>query len=248
MKKLRLMLFAIGIVAGAGTSGFCDDTASVEKEKDSVVSVPLVTVPVTEVQSLPPVDQFKRFSVEQKKHLKTLAITNALYAGGFALFRGLVIPRSKTVEGTSESLKLMPLSVLSAAMMYSSLPMSIVASRKAEKNYELYYEEGPRNLSIPLLFIGGGAFLGSVGCSYVMTVNDYRDNHEVDGTYTKFEKPFFGLLDAGTIIWAGTNLYSLIYVAVLGKKAKSKTSLADAIELSPWNCNGANGVIVSWKF
>lgn len=288
MRNSLVMLFAIGIASGVGTSGFCDDIASVAKDSavsasqliepvthDSAVSAPQVIVPVTKDSAvkttqviapvtkdsavsipatvtkdnvLPSVDRFNRFSVEQKKYLKTLVITNVLYAAGFGLYNGVVIPRSKKAEGTTETLKLMPISVLSAAMMYASLPMSVVASRKAGRNYELYYKESSRSLTLPLLFVGCGAFLGAVGVSYAMTINDYRDNNEIDGSSTKYETPAYLLLRAGTIAWAGTNLYSLIRVAVLGKKAKSKSLIADAVELSPWFCKGAGGAMVSWKF
>jgi hypothetical protein len=98
------------------------------------------------------------------------------------------------------------------------------------------------------LFVGCGAFLGAVGLSYATAINDYRDNHESDGSYTKYNRPFYLLLGAGTISWECTNLYSLIRVAVLGKKAKSKSSIADAVELSPLFCKGASGAMVSWKF
>ncbi len=248
MKKLLLMMLTTGIVSGFGTNGFCGDEAPVAK--DSAVSVPLVTAPELVVDSLPVVDRFTMFSVDQKKYLKTLAITNAIYASGFGLLYGLLPQRAKKVEGRgqTEGLKLLPLTVLSEAMMFVSLPMSVAASRRAERNYELYYKEGPRNLTFPFLFVGGAAFLGATALSYVQTGNDFRDNNEMDNSYTKYATPATVCFATSTIIWAGTNLYSLIYVAALGKKAKSKTSLVDAIELNPWNCNGANGMMVSWMF
>jgi type IV secretory pathway VirB6-like protein len=199
------------------------------------------------VAQVPP-DKIESFSVLQKKYLKTIIITNLLYAAGFGLYRGVVIPRSKEIETTVETLKLMPLSVLSGAMMYVSLPMSVVTSYKARSNYTHYYKDWPRNFTIPLLAVGIGAFVGAAGLSYWQIYSDYRDNNKIDDSYVKYNDVLYGCIDVGTITWIGTNLYSLVYIAVLGNMAEKKSPPRVSLNVAPFRIHGANGMALLCEF
>jgi hypothetical protein len=193
-------------------------------------------------------DKFTSFSVLQKKYLKTVIITNVMYAAGFGLYRGVVIPRYRKVDGIMETMKLMPLSILSGAMMYVSLPMSTVTSYRARSNYDHYFIEKPRNFTVPLLAIGIGSFIGMAGVNYWQMYSDFRDNNEFDNSYKKYDKPMYALLDAGTITWIGANLYSLGYVVFLGNKAANKKPPAVACSVAPFRIHEANGMAFLCEF
>ena len=229
---------------------------SIASENDSIVTPApdRVSPPtaVSTVTSLPVTDTLAAFSVLQKKHLKTAIVTNALYAGGLGLYYGVVLPRSTRAEGTVDALKLMPLTYLSVGMMYASVPICVVSSHKAKKNYEYYYKSAPRNLTLPLTFTGAGFHIGAVGIAAWELIADYRDNHEIDQSYNKYSNLSNGLLAAGLITFAGTNLYALTYNIILGKKAKgSSTATADSagsVSLAPMRYGDANGLLLTWNF
>ena len=225
-----------------------NDSTAATSPPDTVVQSDTVAQPatITPVDSLSAADAYAAFSVRQKKHLKTAIICNAIYAGGMGLLYGVVVPRTAEAETTTDQLKLLPLSLLSAAMMYASLPISIVNSHRAKKNYAYYYKTAPRNITLPLTFTGVGCLLGASTVSVYTTINDYRDNDEIDGSYDKYTNVITGLAITGSAIWAGTNIYALVYTIVLGEKAKRHA--APPVTLAPFRCDDANGCLLTWDF
>jgi hypothetical protein len=193
-------------------------------------------------------DRLGSFSVLQEKYLRTVIITNALYAAGFGLYHGVVMPRSKEIgDDMGGSMKLLPLSLLTTLMMYASLPMSAVTSYKARNNYSRYYNEKPRNFAMPLLCVGIGLSIGAVGVSYWQMFKDYRDNNESDGSYTKYDGLVNGLMNASTIAWAAPNIYSLVYIIALRNKAE-KNSLNTSFQIVPFRHGNADGLMLSFEF
>ena len=228
---------------------YSSDTLSIASEKKLITPPPDVTL--TDTYSTFKPDKFSSFSVVQKKCLRRVIFTNALFAAGYGLYRGVLVPRSKEIGGDmEESLKLMPLSLLSSAMIYVSLPMSTVASYKARNNYNRYYKEKPRNLTIPLLAGGLAIGLGASGISMWQIVKDIQDNNEYDGSYDKYTDVVNGLMDICLITWGGANIYSLVYVIVLGKKAEKHTQnkQENTFHITPFHYRDANGLMLSCEF
>jgi len=189
------------------------------------------------------------FSVLHKKYIKTSIITNVLYAGGFGLWQGVVLPRSENTEDDMDMVKLMPLSYLSLGMMYASLPIAVVSSHRAQKNYEYYHKTSPRNLTLPLTYASAALSIGSFGIGMWRMYSDYRDNHEIDESYSKYENVEAAIFTAGLIGFAGTNLYSLVYTIILGEKAKQRcAATAGSLTLSPIRHGDANGLMLTWSF
>ncbi|MBN1577148.1 MAG: hypothetical protein JW913_11385 [Chitinispirillaceae bacterium] len=219
-------------------------------QKHAVIALPSA-VPAATGDATSQPDKLGSFSVLQKKYLRTVIITNALYAAGFGLYHGVVMPRSKEIgDDMGESMKLLPLNLLTTLMMYASLPMSAVTSYKARNNYSRYYNEKPRNFAMPLLGVGIGLSIGAVGVAYWRMFKDYRDNSENDGSYDKYGDLVDGLMNASTIAWAAPNLYSLVYIVVLGKKAEKNTlkTQGRAFQIVPFRCRGADGLMLSCEF
>ena len=228
---------------------YSSDSSSTSSEKNLITPSPIVSKD-TKKEYAP--DKFDAFSVIQKQCLKRVIFMNGLYAAGYGLLRGVVIPRAAKLDDDdiTGSLKLMPLNFLSAAMMYVSLPMSTVASYKARNNYSHYYKEKTRNLTIPFLATGAALGIMASGISIGITVKDFRDNNEVDGSYNKYTDLMSGTLDAALLTWGGANVYSLIYIIVLGKKAEKNklNTKQNAFHIAPFHLRDANGLMLSSTF
>ncbi|MBN1757719.1 MAG: hypothetical protein JW863_05350 [Chitinispirillaceae bacterium] len=240
-----LTLVAIALVCRhAVASGNDSATATPPPDTAGVY----VTEAVTGSIAIP--DTLAAFSVLQKKYLKTAIITNSIYAGGMGLLYGVVMPRMAKADGVTEQLKLLPLNYLAMGMLYASLPIGIVSSHRAEKNYRYYYKSAPRNISLPLTFTGAGFHIGSFGVSIWQILADYRDNHEMDGSYSKYGDVSLALFNAGLITFACTNLYSLAYTIILGEKANRHpdTTANASIHLAPLRYGDANGFLLAWDF
>lgn len=232
------MAVMCGLVAFASGS---DSIAAIREQQALLTDVP----GTADSTSIP--DTYTSFSVLQKKYLKTVIITNLLYAGGLGLNWGVVHPQMQKAEGTMDQLKVMPLSLLSVGMMYASIPISAVAANRTKRNYSRYYKESPRNFTMPLMFAGVGCYVGAVGITYWQLIKDYQDNKEFDGSYGKYGKAAGVLMDAGMITWFGTNLYSLAYVIILGEKAK-KREVQTSLTIVPFRYGNANGCMLTFMF
>ena len=243
MKSSRY--FAIFIVLCAGFRIFASENDSAAIQVPDAIPTPAAAA-VADSIAVP--DTLAAFSVLQKKYLKTSIITNVLYTGGFGLLYGVVFPRMSKVEdgNTMGILKLLPLEYLAMGMMYASVPVSVVSSHRAKKNYEYYYKTAPRNITLPLTFASAGLHVGSVGVSIWNGIADYRDNHEIDQSYNKYAKLTVNLFTAGLITFAGTNLYALVYTVILGKKAEQRS--AASVHLSPLRYGDADGCLITWDF
>ena len=249
MKSFRLFSFVTVVFAGFGTIASGNDS-TVTLLPDAAQSSAAVAVS----DSIAVPDTFVAFSVLQKKYLKTCIVTNVLYAGGFGLLYGVVVPRSeKAGDDIMDNLKLLPLNYLAVGMMYASLPVSIVSSHRAKKNYEYYYKTAPQNITLPMTFTGAGLSIAAVGSSAWQMTADYRDNREMDGSYNKYGKLTMGFLTAGLVTFWGTNLYALAYTVILGEKAK-RHSVAPAaatessLYITPMRYGDANGCLLTWNF
>ena len=234
--KATALLCSLGAVAW-GT----DSITTIHKQHALAADVP----GTADSTAIP--DTYASFSVLQKKYLKTAIITNLLYAAGLGLNWGVVYPQLQKAEEPMEQLKVMPLSLLSTLMMYASLPMSVVTTRRAQKNYQYYYKSAPRNFTFPLLFTGVGLYMGASAVNIWRVIADYRDNHEFDQSYKKYLNLMNNLADAGSLTWAVTNLYSLVYIIVLGKKAEKHTT-ATSFQIVPFSNGGANGCMLTCEF
>jgi len=244
---IALRILTLVIIALVCRHAFAseNDSATVMQPPDTAGAA--ATVSVTDSIAIP--DTLAAFSVLQKKYVKTAIVTNVLYAGGLGIFYGVVVPRSAKVEGMVDGLKLLPLNYLSVGMMYASLPICVVSSHRAKKNYEYYYKSAPRNLTLPLTFTGAGFHIAAFGISAWQMTADYRDNHEMDGSYDKYGDVSMGLLAAGLITFAGTNLYGLVYNIILGEKAKRPADdSAGSVSLAPMRYGDANGCLLTWNF
>ena len=118
MKTLNCFSKGMAVVCGLVAFASGSDSIAAIREQQAL----LTDVPGTaDSTSIP--DTYTSFSVLQKKYLKTIIITNLLYAGGLGLNWGVVYPQMQKAEGTMEQLKVLPLSLLSVGMMYASVPM-----------------------------------------------------------------------------------------------------------------------------
>lgn len=241
--KVSRFLSVISIVfAGMCTVAFGNDS-TVTAAPDSLKSPAALTV----ADSITAPDALVSFSVMNKKYLKKAIITNLLYLGGFGLFQGVVVPGLNRADNTDQ-FKWAPLNCLSIGMMYASLPINVISSYRARNNYKYYYKTAPTNLTLPIIFIGAGLCIGSVGGNLWNTISDYRDNKETDQSYNKYGKLSSGLFTAGLITLAGSNLYSLVYTIILGEKAKQHTTSETAsLQLAPMRYGDANGCILTWN-
>jgi hypothetical protein len=194
-------------------------------------------------------DALVSFSAINKKYLKKSIITNVLYLGGFGLFRGVVNPGFNRADNVMDQLKWYPLAYLSLGMMYASLPINVLSSYRARSNYKYYYKTAPTNFALPIIFTGAGLCIVSAGGTFWNIISDYRDNKEVDGSYNKYGKLSSGLLTAGLITFAGSNLYSLVYTVMLGEKAKQHSApTTTSLQIAPMRYGNANGAILTWNF
>ena len=264
MKLFRCCTIAAIVFFCSNTFASENDSTVATPPSDTVVQSDTVaqsdtlaqSATVSPVDSLSAAEAFAAFSVRQKKYLKTSIITNVLYAGGFGIYYGVVLPRSNMVNFNSmDVLKLMPLTYLSVGMMYASLPIGIVSSHRAKKNYEYYYKTAPRNITLPLTFTGAGLSICAGGVQAYNLVKDYRDNNEIDGSYSKYQKAATALLTSGLVTFAGTNLYALAYNIILGEKAKRRSSSGSgksvsskSVSLAPFRLDDANGCLLTWNF
>jgi hypothetical protein len=245
MKVTRFLSVISIVLAGMCTATLGNDsTATVMSDSLN----PQATLTVADSITAP--DAFVSFTAMNKKYLKKSIITNVLYAGGFGLFYGVVIPGvNRAGKGGMEQFKWLPLNVLSVGMMYASLPINVLSSYKARNNYKYYYKTTPMNLTLPIIFTGAGLCIGSAGFTFWNTIADYRDNKEFDQSYNKYGKLSTGLLTAGFITFAGSNLYSLAYTIILGEKAKQHSSSeTTSLQLAPMRYGDANGCMLTWNF
>lgn len=236
--------FIIGIVMSA-----CCTLVAEDAEMHSL-NVPDQKTTVTEIQHVnisDGADRYRSFMELQEKYLKTVVVGNVLYLGGLVLSEGVVRPRMGQGNGIMSSVKLLPLSVLSGAMMYASLPMSMAASLNAQKNFIYYFKNSPKNYVKPL-FIGGCCLMGcAVVLAYLNIVKDYQDNYETDNSYTRYNKPFSLFSTAGAIAWSGTNLYSLIWVGRLPRKVL-RQDLSEGLTFTPFHHYDGNGLMLTLTF
>jgi hypothetical protein len=243
MKVSRFLSTIFLVFAGFTASSGNDSTAT--SKPDSLKLPTKLTV----ADSITAPDALASFSAINKKYLKKSIITNVLYLGGFVLNQGVVMPGMEKSDKMTDQLKWMPLSILSAGMMYASLPINVLSSYRARSNYKFYYKTAPTNLSLPIIFTGAGLCIGAVGCAYWNTFSDYRDNKAIDGSYNKYGKLTMGLLNTGLITFAGANLYSLAYTIILGEKAKQNSAPSTAsLQIAPMRYGNANGGILTWNF
>lgn len=246
MMVSRLIYCTVIAVTGFGTVASGSD--STETPAPDSARLP-AAVAIADSTAVP--DTLAAFSVLNRKYIKTTIITNVLYAAGFGLLYGAVMPRSRKLESDDAmgSLKLLPLNLLAVGMMYASVPISVVSSHRAKKNYAYYYKTPPRNISLPLTFASAGQHVVAAGISYWLIIKDYRDNNEIDGSYNTNVNPTMGLLTSGLITFGCTNLYSLVYTVILGKKAEENSAATTAsLHLAPFRYGDANGCMLTWDF
>lgn len=245
MKVSRSLSFVFIALTGLYTVVFGNDS-TVITTKDSLKSPASLTV----ADSITAPDAFVSFSAMNKKYLKKSIITNVLYAGGFGLLFGVVLPGIEKEETSMDQLKWAPLNYLSVGMMYASLPINVISSYKARRNYMYYYKTAPTNLTLPIMCTGAGLCIGAAGSTLWSSIADYRDNKELDGSYNKYNKLTMGLFTSGLITFAGSNLYALAYTIILGEKAKqhSASTTSSSLYLAPMRYGDANGGMLTWNF
>jgi hypothetical protein len=244
MKVSRFLTVISIVLAGMYTAASGNDSTSTAVP-DSLKSPTKLIV----ADSIAVPDAFVSFSAMNKKYLKKAIITNILYLGGFGLYQGVVIPGINKADNTADQLKWAPLSYLSVGMMYASIPINVISSCRARNNYKYYYKTAPTNFTLPIMFMGAGLCIGSVGGSLWNSISDYRDNKELDQSYDKYGKLSSGLFTAGLITFAGSNLYSLVYTIMLGEKAKQHSaSTTTSLHLAPMRYGDAYGGMLTWDF
>jgi hypothetical protein len=244
MKVSRFLSVISILLTSVCTFAFGNDT-TVTAAPDSLKSPVALSV----ADSITSPNVLASFTEINKKYLKKSIITNIIFLSGFSLWRSVVYPGLNKADNTTDQLKWYPLAYLSAGMMYASLPINVLSSYRARNNYKYYYKTAPSNFALPILFTGAGLCIGSAGFGLWNTISDYRDNKELDQSYNKYGKLSQGLISAGLITFACSNIYSLVYTIVLGEKAKTHTaSETTSLQISPMRYGDANGCIMTWNF
>jgi hypothetical protein len=244
MKVSHLLTITFVTFAGMFVAAYGNDSTTTVIP-DSLKSPTKIAV----ADSITAPDALVSFTAINKKYLKKSIITNILYLGGFGLYQGIVIPGVNRAHDIPDQLKWYPLAYLSAGMMYASLPINVLSSYRARNNYKYYYKTAPVNLALPIIFTGAGLCIGAAGSGLWNTFSDYRDNNEVDQSYNKYGKLSSGLLTAGFITFACSNLYSLVYTVILGEKAKQHSTPANvSLQIAPMRYGNANGGMLTWNF
>jgi hypothetical protein len=177
-----------------------------------------------------------------RKKRRTAIIGNVLFATGIIIKYGMILPQSKKIEleDTEGQLALISPGLLSFGLKVAGTTMSCMRTSEVIDSYEKHIgSDVPRNLSWFTFFSGFGLMLGSQMAGYmaVMMESDNKENNNYSMAAT-------GIDIAQDVVWAFTNIYSIIYINRLGEKAEtSRVSLVPGV-----NSSGAPALAVLIKF
>ena len=149
--------------------------------------------------------------VIQKKR-RTAIIGNVLFGTGLLIKYGMIVPQSRKlgIEDTEDQLALISPGLLSLGLKVAGTTMSCMRTSESVDSYLEYVGgEEPRNLSWFSFFSGFGFMIGSQMAGYlgVMTEND-----NITAAAT-------GIDILQDVVWAFSNIYSIVYITKLGEKA-----------------------------
>lgn len=252
---MRFILIYVAFVFYSANIYAQNDSTSV---KNDSIPTPLIIEKPERFRMVDKKDKAKNnyeyFKLEHRKRMRSIIISNILYAGGAGLYYGFVIPQYAKTNDFKESLKIMPFAVITVGMMYVSTPMSCARSKGGNKDYAKYFdaESAARNLTWPIFFVGAGCYMSAIIISYVDLVKDIRDDKEYNQSV---HSDFVDYSLIGTnIVWSVTNVNALIYTFYLGKKAEKQhynrnDKLSAKMSLFPTvSSYGTPGVSLLYKF